>query len=511
MTGYALQAVSLPITNRIFRSMVNHPPRRFDKPGMKRFDLICLGCGPAGEKAATQASYYRKRVAIVEKHSRPGGAMVNTGTLPSKTLRETALLCSAFKRRPLPGMDFAIDHKLSLAKFMARRHLMEQQEHDRIESSVDRHGIEVFRGIGKITDPNTIVITGVDGITTKIHADNILITTGSSPLRPDHIPFDHPGVVDADGVLELESIPKSMIIVGAGVIGCEYASVFAEIDVEVTLINPHCEVLTFLDVECRDHLLIAMQKSEVKFKLGDSVKSVVPQDDGLIRVELEKGSLLEAETLLWAAGRTSNTHNLGLEEVGVELGNRGLVIVDENYRTNIESIYAAGDVIGFPALASTSMEQGRIAACRMFNNPFKQNLTENMPIGLYTIPAVSSVGLTEESAKEAGHTVVVGRALYQFNARGRMLGDSQGILKCVFDRETRKLLGTTIVGENATELVHIAQAVIANDGGIDYFIDTCFNYPSLAEMYKYAAYSALQTLARLEDRDDELGDLAKVA
>lgn len=477
----------------------------------EKYDLICIGCGPAGEKAATQASYYRKRVAIIEKQAHPGGAMVNTGTLPSKTLRETALLCSAFRRRPLPGTDFHVDHTVSVAKFMARRHLIAHQEHDRIEASFDRHGIDVFRGMGRIVDPHTISITNSDGNVTELQADNILITTGSSPLRPKHIPFDCPGVVDADGVLELDQMPKSMIIVGGGVIGCEYASIFAEMDVDVTLINPRSEILPFLDVECRDHLAIAMQNLGVKFRLNDSVKTVIPQDDSTIRVELEKGSTLEADTLLWAAGRSSNTADLGLEEVGVEMGERGLILVNEDCRTNIPSIYAAGDVIGFPALASTSMEQGRTAACRMFNLPFKQGAGDVIPIGLYTIPAVSCVGMTEHEAKEAGHSIVVGRALYQFNARGRMLGDETGIVKCVFDRETRKLLGATIVGEDATELIHIAQVVMATSGGIEYFIDSCFNYPSLTELYKYAAYSALQTLAKLEGRDDQLGDLAKVA
>ncbi len=484
----------------------------FDNSRMSvHYDLICIGCGPAGEKAATQAAYYGKRVAVVEKAPRPGGAMVNTGTLPSKALRETALLCSAFRHRPLPGVEINLDRQLSVPRFMSRTHLLEQQEHDRIERSVDHHGLEVFRGTARLAGPNEVTIDAADGSSRTLESEHILIATGSSPLRPEHIPFEHPCVVDADGVLELDRMPASMAIVGGGVIGCEYACIFAEIGVEVTLINPKAEILPFIDVECRDHLTLAMQKAGVTFLLNDTVKTVTPLGDDRVRVELTKRAPIETNVMLWAAGRKSNSDNLGLEDVGVEMGERGLIVVDHDYRTSVSSIFAAGDVIGFPALASTSMEQGRIAACRMFGIDFKHDLTATMPLGLYTIPAVSSVGLTEAEAREAGHAVVCGRAHYQRNARGRMLGDEQGIVKCVFDRERRELLGVTIVGEQATELIHLAQAVIHAKAGIDYFIDTCFNYPSLSELYKYAAYDALQTIARLHAREAATAPRAKAA
>ncbi|MCZ6835498.1 MAG: Si-specific NAD(P)(+) transhydrogenase [Planctomycetota bacterium] len=476
-----------------------------------RYDLLCLGCGPAGEKASTQASYYGKRVAIIEKNTRPGGAMVNTGTLPSKALRETALLCSALKRTPLPGSEYTIDHGLSVPRFMARRLLLEEQEHDRIEASFDRHGIEVHHGSGRLLDAHTVQVTDDQGETKILEADNILIATGSSPLRPDHIPFDHPSVVDADGVLNLATLPHSMIIVGAGVIGCEYASIFAEIDVKVTVINPSHEILGFLDGECRDHLTLMMQEAGVEFKLGQSVKSVTGKPGGGVKVEFEKGAPLEADILLWAAGRQSNTSDLGLEEVGIEMGKRGLILVDEQYRTNVESIFAAGDVIGFPALASTSMEQGRVAACAMFDIPFKTSVAAHPPLGLYTIPPVSCAGITEQAARESGRSVIAGRAQYHFHARGRMLGDGQGIVKCVFDRETHQLLGTTIVGLDATELIHLAQNVIETGGGIETFINTCFNYPSLSELYKYAAYNALQALDHIERESSDHVKIAKAA
>lgn len=458
------------------------------------YDLICLGCGPAGEKAATQARYFGHRVAIVERCARPGGAMVNTGTVPSKVLRETALLCSAFHRRPLPGMDFMLDHKLSIAKLMAQRHMIEQQEHDRIEQSIDRHGIDVYRGQGRLCDPQTIEITAPDGSIIILHSRFLLIATGSSPVRPEHIPFDVPGVVDADGVLQLQHIPKSMIIVGGGVIGAEYASVFSELDVNVTVVHAHDEILPFVDSECRERLMRSLREQGVVFELHASVRSVTKRGR-TVEVTLEDHRQLNADVLLWAAGRSSNTTGIGLEEIGVELGERGVVRVSAHYQTNVPSIYAAGDVIGFPALAATSMEQGRIAACHMFDIPFKRKLSDATPIGIYTIPAISMVGMNPAQAEAAGHEIVIGRSEYRYNVRGRMLGDERGLLKCIFDRNTHALLGASVVGEDATELIHLAQSVMTFGGGIDYFIDACFNYPSLCELFKYAAYSALQVMA----------------
>lgn len=462
---------------------------------MDRYDLISIGCGPAGEKAATQATYYGHRTAIVEKTARPGGAMVNTGTVPSKALRETALVCSALRRRPLPGVDFAVDRGVSIARFMARRHLIEQQEHDRIERSFDRHGIHVVHGRGRVVGPHTVEVTADDGSTRVLQGDHLLIATGSSPLQPAHVPFEHPHVVDADGVLELDRMPSSMVIVGAGVIGCEYASIFAEIGVAVTLINPQPDILPFLDAECREHLVCAMRDKDITFRHGAAVEAVTPQPDDRIEVTCKDGTVITTDVLLWAAGRCSNTTDLGLEEVGVELGPRGIIMVDDAYRTSVPSIWAAGDVIGFPALAATSMEQGRVAACHMFDIEFKTRIADTIPLGIYTIPGIGMVGLTEAEAVEKGHKTVTGRALYRYNVRGRMLGDDTGILKCVFDGETRRLLGAAIVGEDATELIHLAQAVLAHEGGIDYFINACFNYPTLVELYKYAAYSALQQIA----------------
>lgn len=469
------------------------------------FDLVCIGCGPAGEKAATQAAYFGHRVAIIEKESRPGGAMVNTGTVPSKALRETALLCSAFNRRPLPGMDFKLDRTMSVPRFMARRHLMEQQEHDRIETAIDRHDIHVLYGRGRLLDAHSIEIASPENTRQTITSRFVLIATGSSPLRPSHIPFDSPNVVDADGVLQLKRLPVSMIIVGGGVIGCEYASIFAEIGVHVTLVHNGDHILPFLDAECREHLRETMLLQGIDFIPNRSVSTVAARKDN-VTVTLDDGRVLSAECLLWAAGRCSNTADLGLEQAGVTLGQRGLITVNGHYQTNVPSIYAAGDVIGFPALAATSMEQGRIAACHMFGVDFKKKLAETMPIGLYTIPAVSMIGLSAEDAKKKGLDVIIGRAHYRDNVRGRMLGDDSGLLKCVFDRRTKAMLGAMVVGEDATELIHQAQIAIAAGLGIDYFIQACFNYPSLSELYKYAAYNALQVM-----KGDEQSPQSKAA
>jgi NAD(P) transhydrogenase len=462
---------------------------------VEQYDLICIGCGPAGEKAAIQAAGFGHRVAIVEREASPGGAMVNTGTIASKALRETALLCSAFRRRPLPGWERTVDHKLSVAKLMAQRYRVQYQEHDRIERSIEEAGIRMWRGHGRIVDPNTVSVEAIDGSTTTLKAKFILIATGSSALRPDHIPFNSSQVVDADEVLDLPRIPDAMVIAGGGVLGCEYACMFAEFGVSVTLVDSNAALLPFLDPECRDHLVRAMADVGIDIRLNTSINEVVVPGNDAVIARTDDGEEFRCDVLLWAAGRCSNTRDVGLENVEATLGPGGRVGVNEQYQTSIRSIYAAGDVIGFPALASTSMEQGRIAASHMFGIEISKALAASVPFGLYTIPAVATVGLTEQQAAEADRDVVVGRALYRGNVRGRLLGDEHGIMKCVFDRRTRRLLGTTIVGEVAGELIHQAQFLIAAKGGIDDLTDACFNCPTLSELYKYAASDAAQTIA----------------
>lgn len=478
---------------------------------MDTYDLICIGCGPAGEKAATQASYFKHRVAIVEASPFPGGAMVNTGTIPSKSLRESALLLSALRNRPIPGLEYKKGKGLSVMRMMALMRKIQLHEHDRIAASIDRHGIDVFHGHGRLVDAHTVEVQSPTGDTEQIRGRFVLLATGSRPVRPDFIPFDLPCVVDADGVLQLDYIPRSMIVVGAGVIGCEYASIFNEIGSEVTLINSHAEILPFLDPDCRTHIADAMANRGIRMVSQSGVADVSESDDRGVTVLCDNGQTHSADVLLWVAGRAANSDKLWLDNVGVETTDRGLIKVNEHFQTSVPSIYAGGDVIGFPALAATSMEQGRVAACHMFGLQFKEKITETIPIGIYTVPGIAMVGMTEQQAVSAGHEVVVGRAHYRNNVRGQMLGDEDGILKCVFDFNTRQLLGTFISGDYATELIHIGQGVIANGHGLDYFIQCCFNYPSLSELYKYATYDALQTIAEIEGREDQLGGQAKVA
>lgn len=435
-----------------------------------------------------------KRVVIVERESAPGGAMVNTGTIASKALRETALLCSAFRRRPIPGVGFGLDRGISLRRFMARKTLVQLEEHDRIERSIDRQGIDVVRGVGRIAGPNCVEVLGADGLTLAIDCERVLIATGSRPSRPANVAFDHPSLVDADGVLALDRMPRSMVVVGGGVIGTEYACIFAEMGVEVTIVDPRDALMPFLDREVRAALAAQMQLIGVRLLLSCAVERIEATDDHAT-ITLKDGRTLVVDVVLWAVGRVGNTDGIGLENVGIVPDKRGLIEVDSEYRTSAPWVWAAGDVIGFPALASTSMEQGRIAACHMFGLPFREKLAATVPMGIYTIPAIGSVGLTEDEARAKSIDVVVGRARYRNNPRGRMLGDDQGLCKLVFDSRDRKLIGATVIGEDATELIHLAQSAIVFGAGIDFFVEACFNYPSLSEMFKYAAIDAAQTLA----------------
>jgi NAD(P) transhydrogenase len=458
---------------------------------MRSYGLLCIGAGPAGEKAALVAAQHGQRVGIVEMAPRPGGAMVNTGTIASKALRETALVASALRRRPIPGFAATAPTGLSMQRFMARRTLVQMEEHDRIEDGLEAAGVEILRGRGTILDAHTVRVERADGTHANFSTDYILVATGSSPARAKTVDFAHPAIVDADGILELETMPRSLVIVGAGVIGSEYASIFAELGVEVTLVEPRNTLMRFLDDEIRAVLARGMEDAGIRLLFGRAASKVEGLADGRARTTLADGESIESDCVLWSLGRSGNTRGLGLESVGVVPDERGNLKVDTHYRTECPSVFAAGDVIGFPALASTSMEQGRIAACHMFNLPFLTKLADTVPMGIYTIPAIGSVGLTEEDARNGGREVLIGRASYRDNPRGRMLGDDQGLLKAIFDRQTHALLGVSVVGEDATELVHLGQIAIASGHTIRHLVETCFNYPSLTELYKTAAFDAL--------------------
>jgi NAD(P) transhydrogenase len=455
-------------------------------------DLLVIGCGPAGEKAAVQAAYFGKRVVVVERAPEPGGAAVHTGTLPSKTLREAGLFLSGHHQRELYGVAVHIDRTQAIPKLLSSKNAVRDREVRRIRDNLARHAVPLAHGTARIVDPHTIDVANV-GDTTRLGAEVIIVATGSRPYRPATIDFTSPRIQDADEILLLESLPATLTVLGAGVIGWEYATMFAATSSAVTLVDPRPGVLPFLDEEIGERLRAAAEGLGLQLRLGVAWQTVVSTATGVV-VTLADGSELASEQVLFAAGRQGNTDDLGLQALGVVVDKRGLVQVDGQYRTSVPSIYAVGDVIGFPALASTSMEQGRVAACHAFGFPYKQHVSELLPYGVYTIPEVSSVGLGETEAKKRGHDVVVGRARFCDNARGAIIGDCDGVLKLVFDRKTRRLLGCHCVGERAAELVHVGQAIMLLDGTIETFIEMVFNFPTLSELYKYAAYDALGRL-----------------
>jgi NAD(P) transhydrogenase len=466
---------------------------------MYDYDLVVICSGPAGEKAAAQAAWFGRRVAVIEKQSRVGGACVNTGTLPSKTLRETALYLSDFHQRNLYGAVHLEIRQgpVSVPEFMCRQQPVCSTELERIHKNLDRHAIKLLWGAARFVDAHTIEITK-DGATSRITSDVVLIATGSRPYHPAFIPFEDPDIDDSDTILELDRIPKTMVILGGGVIGCEYASIFSPLGVKITLVEGRDKLLPFLDLEIAEQLTHRLQEIGVDLIFKTEAK-VVEKRDGLIHTTLSNGTTLVSEKLLYAAGRNGNTAELGLENIGAVADKRGQLKVDEAYRVaGAEGgrIYAAGDVIGFPSLASTSMEQGRVAVCHAFDIAYKRKVSEHLPFGIYTIPEVSMVGETEQTAAQKGIDYAVGRARYRDNARGQIVGDLDGLLKLVFRAEDKVLLGVHIIGERATEIVHCGQMVIHYGGTIDDFIYEVFNYPTLSEMYKYAAYDGLGNLAR---------------
>lgn len=454
------------------------------------YDLIVLGGGPAGEKGAVQAAYFGKRVLLVERADEPGGAAVHTGTLPSKTLRETALFLSGYRQRELFGLSIEVNTELAVPRLLSRKNAVRELEVARINWNLERHGVDVVRGMARFVDPHTVEILSLTGPPRRVTGNFMLIATGSIPHHPDNIAFDDPDIDDSDTILLLDRLPKTMTVIGGGVIGCEYAAMFAAMQVQVTLVEPRGKLLPFLDLEIGERLRSAMMSLGVDFRLGATPKTVARTGD-TISCTLESGVVIQSEKLLAASGRKGRTEELNAAAIGVGIDKRGYVTVDENYRTAAEHIYAAGDVIGFPALASTSMEQARVAVSHAFSFDYKRQVSNVLPFGIYTIPEVSCVGLSEEAAREKKVDYVVGRAFYRDNARGKIIGDKEGVIKLVFARDTKKLLGCHCIGDRASELVHIGQAVLMLGGGVDTFIEMVFNYPTLSELYKYAAYDAL--------------------
>jgi NAD(P) transhydrogenase len=471
------------------------------------YDLVVIGVGPAGEKGAVQAAYYGKRVACIEAAREPGGAAVHTGTLPSKTLRETALFLSGFRQRELYGLSVDLNPAAAVPKLLSRKNTVVELEVARIRWNLERHRVPILRGTARFVDAHAVEL--MNGPATsganadlsplsprRVTSEVFLVATGSRPHHPPDIPFDDEDVDDSDSILQIDRLPKSLVVVGGGVIGCEYAAMFAAMRVQVTLIEGRPRLLQFLDEEIAERLRGAMQALGVTFHLGRTTKSVRRVEARGIVTTLDSGLEIDAEKVLASSGRSGASEGLGLEALGVEVDKRGTIKVDADFCTAVPGIYAAGDVIGFPALASTSMEQARVAVCHAFGFAYKRQVSHLLPFGIYTIPEVGSVGFSEEGAKAAGREAVAGRAFYRDNARGKIVGDKDGIVKLVVERGTRKLLGCHCIGERATELVHIGQSIMQMDGTIDAFIEMVFNYPTLSEMFKYAAYDALNALAR---------------
>ncbi len=455
------------------------------------FDLVVIGGGPAGEKGAAQAAYFGKRVAIIERADEPGGAAVHTGTLPSKTLRETALFLSGYRQTELYGLTVQLNEELAVPKLLSRKNAVRELEVTRIKWNLERHGVTTVHGVGRFVDPHTIEVAQRGGARRRVTSEIFLVATGSKPFQPPSIPFDDDDVDDSDTVLQIDRLPKTMTVIGGGVIGCEYACMFAAMHVKVTLIEGRPRLLPFLDLEMGERLRTAMQSLGIAMRLEEQVQKVERVAGRGIVCTLATGVELVSEKLLAASGRSGRTDELGLEAIGVKVDKRGYVVVDADYCTAVPSVYAAGDVIGFPALASTSMEQARVAVCHAFGFTYKRQVSHLQPFGIYTIPEVSCVGLSEEDAKAKGIDYVVGRAFYRDNARGKIIGDKDGVIKLVFDKASRKLIGCHCIGDRASELVHLGQTMITLGGTVETPIEMVFNYPTLAEMFKYAAYEAL--------------------
>ena len=465
---------------------------------MERYDLIVIGSGPAGEKGAAQAAYFGKRVALIERAPHVGGAGVNTGTIPSKTLRETALYFSGLQQRGLYGVDYTVKSNLTVRDFMYREREVVSSLRELVEQNIARHQIDLIHGEAAFEEPHTVRVTRPNAPDVLLGGDVILIATGSIPNRGRDIPFDDPRIYDSDTILHMDRLPRSLGVVGAGVIGCEYATIFAALGIRVTLIDGRDRLLGFLDAEISDRLRLQMELLGVDVRFSEGATRIEPETEA-VRLDLKRGGTLKVDSALFAAGRLGNTRGLGLERIGIPVGDRGHLTVNEHYQTVIPHIYAAGDVIGFPALAATSMEQARVAMCHAFDFKYKTRVAPLLPLAVYTIPEVAMVGETEESCREKGIDYCVGRAFYRANARGQITGDLAGQIKLVFRASDKALLGVHIIGETASELIHIGLMVMQASRTIDAFIEAVFNYPTLGDAYKYAAYDGLGALRHRQE------------
>jgi NAD(P) transhydrogenase len=456
---------------------------------MAHYDMLVIGSGPAGQKAAIQAAKVGKKVGIVERKKFVGGLCINSGTIPSKSLREAVLFLSGFRQRNLYGASYRVKKEITFEDLLLKTDHVVKAEQEVVQNQLVRNHVDYMVGHASFIDPHRLFIKQ-DSETAEHSADFIIVAVGTEPSRPAGIPFDEKTIIDSDGLLTLNQLPKSLTIVGGGVVGCEYASILATLGIPVILIERRARLLEFVDSELVEALQYQMRSIGVTFRFNEEVTAVQKTSDGFAVIQLKSGKQIRASLLMYSAGRIGATKGLNLESIGIHPDERGRLKTNQDFQTVIPHIYAVGDVIGFPALASTAMQQGRHAACHALGLGCDTS-THLLPYGIFTIPEISMVGRNEDELTRDGVPYEIGVARYREIARGQLIGDTVGMLKLLFHSESRELLGVHIIGEGATELVHIGQAVIALGGKLDYFIDAVFNYPTLAECYKVAALAAL--------------------
>ena len=462
------------------------------------YDLVVIGSGPAGQRAAIQGAKLGKHVAMVERGHMVGGVCVNTGTIPSKTLREAVLYLTGFSHRFAYGQSYRLKDELTIDDLFSRARDVIEAENDVIRDQLRRNRVELIQGTGRFVEPHVIAVEATDDVERRLEAPVVVIAVGTSPTHPHDVQFDGSTVLDSDGILSLGRIPTALVVVGAGVIGIEYASMFAALGTKVTVVERHGRLLEFCDAEIVEGLQYHLRELGVIFRFNEDVVGVASHDGGAV-TSLASGKRIPSDAVLYSAGRRGSVDTLDLANAGIEHDERGRIAVDDRYRTAAPGVYAVGDVIGFPSLAATSAEQGRLAACDAFDHEAR-SISSLLPVGIYTIPEISYVGATEEELTNDAVPYEVGISRYRELARGQIIGDRHGLLKLLVGTDDRRVLGVHVFGTGATEVVHIGQVVMSTDGTVDALVDTVFNYPTLAESYKVAALDVtnkLHALARL--------------
>ncbi len=465
---------------------------------MQQFDVIIIGSGPAGKTAAIQAAKLGRNVAIIDGMPQIGGVCVHTGTVPSKTLRETVLNLTGWRERGFYGRSYRVKADIKAEDLMQRLNMTLQSEVDVLEDHLVRNGVSIFQGYGRFTSDKVVTVDTVTGDTVALSAERFIITVGTKTYRPDYVPFNGETVIDSDEVTYIKKLPRSLIVIGAGVVGVEYATIFKTLDINVTLIEPRETMLDFVDQEILMHFRHDIIDDGLRLQFGQKVTKIECRKNGSCIVRLDSNRAIAADMVLFAAGRVGATDNLGLQEIGLKVDHRGRLSVNKKFQTSLPHIYAAGDVIGFPSLASTSLEQGRIAVLNALGQPCHKT-PEYFPYGIYSVPEMSSVGMSEDDVIKRKIPYEIGIVPLRETSRGKVMGLQSGLMKMVFSIKSRRLLGVHIVGEGATELIHIGQAVLTLKGTLDYFLENAFNYPTLAEAYKIGALHAHNRMVALEE------------